>query len=366
MKKNFLKVVGISLALGMMVIGCDQDGGGSSTGSITFTDGNYTLVIKEKSQPSQNVLKLTDTSGATYNISSPASGDEFDYTLSNSSGTISSGTVKISGSDALTWTFTPTTTTAAVKTFKATLSGGSLTFQGSITPDKGGAPVPVPMLILPAPGGNTITVINAQVYQENETTPYMDSGVVKIGDFEIGTVDNGKLSFTFPTTVPSQYLESIPDIPSGVTVSPPSARLFQHSIELYSGNTRIGSFTFGKIAGSTEGQVLHVYFDRACSINGSYTNNYDGTVEVVTYSINARAGWNKVYEQVDWAQSRWTYTTSNVPSDLKWVFWSYNDKNGTREGDTTDSDGPIGFGGKNGTREGDTSTGDGPKGLGNG
>jgi hypothetical protein len=26
MKKNFLKVVGISLALGMTVIGCDQDG----------------------------------------------------------------------------------------------------------------------------------------------------------------------------------------------------------------------------------------------------------------------------------------------------------------------------------------------------
>jgi hypothetical protein len=36
MKKNFLKVVGISLALGMMVIACDQDGDSGGGGSANF------------------------------------------------------------------------------------------------------------------------------------------------------------------------------------------------------------------------------------------------------------------------------------------------------------------------------------------
>jgi hypothetical protein len=165
-------------------------------------------------------------------------------------------------------------------------------------------------------GNDNFTVTNAQVYQEDFSTPYTGSWTVKIGDISVGSVTGGKLTFELPSSVPSQYLDSFSEgVPSGITVSPSNAKSWGGEIYLFEDNTRIGSLSLMNPTWSTAiHQVMYLYFDRACSIIGSS--------EGWTYSIDASIGWNKVY--MDIAPSSGTITTdlSNVPSDLKWVFIS--------------------------------------------
>jgi hypothetical protein len=170
-------------------------------------------------------------------------------------------------------------------------------------------------------GNDDFTVTNAQVYQENFSTPYTGSGTVKIGDISVGSVTDGKLTFELPSSVPSQYLDSFSEgVPSSITVSPSNAKSWGGEIDLFDDNTRIGYLSLmNNPTGSTAmHQVMYLYFDIACSIRGSS----DGW----TYSIDASVGWNKVYMNVaidvdNIAQSSGTITTnlSNVPSDLKWA-----------------------------------------------
>jgi hypothetical protein len=167
-------------------------------------------------------------------------------------------------------------------------------------------------------GGNDFTVADAQVYQilSNNTIgdAYNGSGTVKIGDLTVGSVTGGKLTYTLPAPVSSQYLTAISDI--GFTVSPSNVKgiLMEGTALLYSGSTRIGGLVLAKIEGSTIHGILYWYFDSAVKITGSS----DGT----TMSIDANAGWNKIY--VYGTQTSGTYTTnlSNVPSDMKWTFQS--------------------------------------------
>jgi hypothetical protein len=431
MKKIFLiAMAGISLALGIALIGCDQDGGGggSSASSKTFTDGNYTLVIEKKSQQSQNALELPADTGVTeYSISSPALGDEFYYKLSNSGGIISSGTVKVTSTstwsfasssggytftatfdggslksfsgqvasgisggqigtlsppatskpgnstllagttwegDGPTWagaqtlqlTFTATTTTAVTifpdgrsssqvatytlsgntvtmnyqgQTVTATISGNKMTLLnvdglgGTYTLTK------VTSSTEDKTGGDDFTVTNAQVYQENETLPYTGSGTVKIGDLTVGSVTGGKLTYTLPATISNSYLMDIVSFHSSdVSVSNPNAKMLAseaYAANLYTGNTLIGGLAPMKTVGSTGYEILYWYFNQACSITGTdrYTDEDDGSVRTSTYSINASAGWNKIYVYGTQLSGTATTNPSNFPSDLKWVFASF-------------------------------------------
>jgi hypothetical protein len=418
-------MVGISLALGMMaLIGCDQDGGGggSSASSKTFTDGNYTIVIEKKSQQSQNALELpADTGVAEYSISSPVSGDEFDYTLSNSGGIISRGTVKVISTS--TWSFT---SSSGGYTFTATFDGGSLkSFSGQITSTISGGQIgtlsppatskpedsislagtvwegastggtgrltftattvteelfessgktstqgPMPytlsgntitityggMTTIITVSGNTMTihndaehggpvtltkksgastedktgdddftVTNAQVYLEDETSSYTGSGTVKIGGLTVGSVTGGKLTFTLPSQVSSQYLTDISNVLTGFTVSPSNAKgiVLEGTAELYSGNTPIGYFGLMKTEGNTLYAVFYWYFDSAVKITGN--KSMSGSFR--TMSIDASTGWNKIYYVTTESGSTNTGTITtdlnNVPSDLKWVFASF-------------------------------------------
>jgi hypothetical protein len=168
-------------------------------------------------------------------------------------------------------------------------------------------------------GNEDVTVADEQVYQEDFSTPYTGSGTVKIGDISVGSVTGGKLTFELPSSVPSQYLDSLSEgMLSGITVSPSNARGISHRIALYTGNTLIGYITLGKTKENAIHRIDYMYFDRDCSIRGSS----DGW----TYSIDASIGWNKVYMDVaidvdNIAQSSGTITTnlSNVPSDIKWA-----------------------------------------------
>jgi hypothetical protein len=127
------------------------------------------------------------------------------------------------------------------------------------------------------------------------------------------------LSFELASTVQSQYLDSIPDWLNAYKVSPSNARgIMADDIGLYNGNTQIGGISLGKIEGSGHHIIVYWYFDQAVEITGVS----DG----VTISINAHAGWNKVYAYRGQSYSG-TVTTNlnNVPSGLQWIFNNYDD-----------------------------------------
>jgi hypothetical protein len=171
-----------------------------------------------------------------------------------------------------------------------------------------------------APGGDAITVSNQQVYLEDESTPYTGSGDVKIagGAITVGSITNGKLAFTLPSTVDSKYLLSFSEnMPSGITLSQPDVRgiTSEGDIGLYDGNRIIDYLFLMKTVGKTMHSITYWYFDRECSISG----NANG----LSVSINASVGWNKVYmvstESGSTNTGTATTNSSNFPSDLKWV-----------------------------------------------
>jgi hypothetical protein len=323
-------ILAMALVFGMMAVGCDTGGGGGSSvgSSRTFknADGNVELTITER--------PLANTQTA-YSINAPTSGEVFNYKLKVAGTQISSGTVTAGAS---VWSFVSDTD----KRFTLSVSGSgtSLTFTSTTTipADTGGSSVTIPPLSPPAAsvpvdppkdnpsGGDSFTVTNEQVYQLSDDGvvggTYNGSGTVKIGRLTVGSVTNGRLSFELASTVQSQYLDSIPgDWQNVCKVSPSNARgIMAGDIGLYNGNTQIGEIPLGKIDGSGQhiiGQhiIVYWYFDQAVEITGVS----DG----MTVSINAHAGWNKVYVYIGQSYSG-TMTTNlnNVPSGLQWVFES--------------------------------------------
>jgi hypothetical protein len=319
-------MLAMALVFGMMAVGCDTGGGGGSSvgSSRTFkdADGNVELTITER--------PLANTQTA-YSINAPTSGEMFNYKLKVAGTQISSGTVTAGAS---VWSFV----SEMDKKFTMSVSGSgtSLTFTSTTTipADTGSSSVTIPPLSPPAAsvpvdppkdnpsGGDTIKVTNEQVYQVSNSGTiggaYNGSGTLKIGRLTVGSVTNGRLSFELASTVQSQYLDSIPDWLNAYKVSPSNARgILDGDIGLYNGNTQVGDISLGKIEGSGQHIIVYWYFDQAVEITGVS----DG----VTISINAHAGWNKVYAYIGQSYSG-TVTTNlnNVPSGLQWIFNNYD------------------------------------------
>jgi hypothetical protein len=197
-KRNFLiAMAGISLALCVALIGCDQDGGGGGSGTslagttwegdMTTPEGRLTL------QATFTARTITITQ--IYSDGTSSSQSPMDYTLSGN-------TITISGTQP--WTVSGNT---------IIIYGNGSTF--TLTKVTSGTS---------KPNNDDFTVTNAQVYQEDERTPYTGSGTVKIGDLTVGSVSNGKLTYTLPSSDLSSYLMDIDFFPASISVSPSTAR----------------------------------------------------------------------------------------------------------------------------------------------
>lgn len=187
-------------------------------------------------------------------------------------------------------------------------------------------------------GGGSGSVKDAQLYQSNGISEYTGSGTVKIGYYaddsyddvyvEVGTVTDGKLSFTLPSPVPDAYLSPFDEVEMpGVTISDPSAKSYSPNLYLFNGSGReIGSLSLEKTDGTTTHQVGYIYLDKACSLSGTSSYSRNGYTQHITVSISAHSGWNKLYQY--YTQSGTTITgtmkSGGEPSDMKWVINSYN------------------------------------------
>jgi hypothetical protein len=277
-------MLAMALVFGMMVIGCDTDGGGSSSGTSlagTVWEGEGVTLVFTAIEVKITMDDTTTT--APYTLK----GSEITINIPSSEGVVKQEGTIIGGD-------------------RMDIAGITLTkvTSGTSQPD-------------PVPGGDTITVSNQQVYEMNDNgTLYTGSGTVKIagGAITVGSITNGKLTFTLPSTVPSQYLYAFSEyMPSGITISPSNARGLSNEgdIGVYDGNRIIDYLFLMKTEGSTMHVVENWYFDRAAKITGSS----DGT----TASVDAHVGWNKIYMNSTPSSTTITANSTNVPSGMKWV-----------------------------------------------
>jgi hypothetical protein len=173
--------------------------------------------------------------------------------------------------------------------------------------------------------GGRISVYGKQLFLENGTIPYTGNGTVKVryhseggidevdADTDVGRVADGKLTFDISAPAPSRYLVAVGQI-NGLSVSNPDAKTVNAHLVLFEGNGQTSNLSFAKVEGSDTFYVEYIYFDKPCSMKGI---GADGT----NYSIDAVAGWNKVY--VHWKDGIAARTSdlSNTPADLRWMFW---------------------------------------------
>jgi hypothetical protein len=170
-----------------------------------------------------------------------------------------------------------------------------------------------------------ISVYGAQLFEADGTTPYNGNGTVKVRyhsesgngvvdmDTDVGRVAGGKLTFDISAPAPSVYLSAV-DRSASLSVSPPDAKVVNAHLVLFDGNGQTSNLSFAKAAGSDTFYVEYIYFDKPCSMKGV---GADGT----DYSINAVAGWNKVYVYLKDGITTKTSDLSKAPADLRWMFW---------------------------------------------
>jgi hypothetical protein len=174
------------------------------------------------------------------------------------------------------------------------------------------------------PQPNTIAVSNEQVYQTDETANYTGAGTVKLGALEIGSVDEGKLTFTLPATVANSYLGTVTAVADKLKTlggwtsyqitegGDASAQMWEH-LELYNDTTKLGTISLGKTVESAFLKINFMYFDRHVSITGTYSDDGRDPTQLV-----AGTGWFFGGRECGYSTNH--FSNLEVASSMKWVF----------------------------------------------
>jgi hypothetical protein len=162
--------------------------------------------------------------------------------------------------------------------------------------------------------GAPIVVTNEDVYYYDESTPYPGNGTVKIGSLQVGTVTDGKLSFTLPSVVDITGATPVDWEEVEVTPPDPVVNVYIWELDFFrTGETeKIGQLLFTKTGEGGTHYITDAYFAQACEVTA--IGNF-------TVSINANAGWNKLYQYgADLGGGTITTDVASAPTGLKWVF----------------------------------------------
>jgi hypothetical protein len=174
-----------------------------------------------------------------------------------------------------------------------------------------------------------IDVFGEDVYDEDGVA-YTGTGNVKVVDSFVGGVDSGKLTFTLPLPWENEAFAEV--LESGtikwddrVTVTN-GANAYGIQLDLFSDVTLIGTLSLEKTDGATFHKIEYMYFDKACTVNGYMPLPDDGDAGLVTVSIDAHRGWNKLYQYRTTESSTLTTNLSSLPTGLKWVVEEIEDE----------------------------------------
>ncbi|GHV87195.1 hypothetical protein AGMMS50255_4910 [Spirochaetia bacterium] len=181
------------------------------------------------------------------------------------------------------------------------------------------------------PTGFNIPETNAQVIDGETGGNYTGSGAVTgylydpSGASEWGTVPTsisvgniagGKLTLSLPATVEASKLFALTS-DGGINVSVGDLKA---ALVIFK-NTDESEITYKK--SNNLDTVEYWYFSKAANITGKVVDEYGGTSEW-NYQVTGKAGWNRVYVksevQADGWSYKYTYTTNGtLPSGMQWI-----------------------------------------------
>jgi hypothetical protein len=190
-------------------------------------------------------------------------------------------------------------------------------------------------------GGNVTT--GDQLYNAETERPYTGSGKVYMMERRggndgrpiltednmllVGTVNNGKINLDFPQNAPSHFLQSFEDapMPAELNIEPLSAKFWFYVNPLYLVGNNGNLIGFTELAKEGEYQAHRIsywYFSEKTSISGILEGEID------EFDIDTEGGWSEIYWDIGKTPTsiqsvRITTDLSNVPEDLKWLFWEY-------------------------------------------
>jgi hypothetical protein len=141
---------------------------------------------------------------------------------------------------------------------------------------------------------------------------------------------NGEFTLNLPASLPDASLFPFfedGEIPDGVNVSNPNVKkTVPDYIDAYKWdseggyNDNVGSFYHGTANKTWKGYLLYVTGD--VIITGSYTETAEAGTYTIKFNINAKKGWNILYQGWDTYEDPSTFTTE-APAGAKWYFESY-------------------------------------------
>jgi hypothetical protein len=189
--------------------------------------------------------------------------------------------------------------------------------------------------------GDPVTLTGEQLYNAETKNPYTGSGKIYMMERRgsndgkpiltednmllFGTVNNGKINLSFPSNVPSHFLQSFEDapepLPPGMSIEPLSVKVWIYVNPLYlvGNDGKLIGFIDALNGGEETDRIAYWYYSENASMSGALGS--EGT----ELQIDAERGWNKVHWIFDKTAERLLVTTdlSNVPEDLMWMLWEY-------------------------------------------
>jgi hypothetical protein len=356
-------IAAAALAIGILFTSCPTDEGSSYSGPPS---------VKYAGMDSLGTTYVLDITGGTSN--NPEPGDTYVLTITDSSGSkkTSRGTVGPVTGDNL--TLQPT----GAALFTVTVAGTGISgITGDIAVEEDDTPVPPPSEITPTnPSSPTNPVnpiiTNADVYisiYSGTPIPYTGSGTIA----GFGKIEDGKLSLTYPGTVPDSGLTTL----SAEAYTPPGATIIENKLTFSASDVKgtMGDFLeFTEEEGDFPGSpyslsfrkrdtgdkgvsIFYLYVNKPLSITGWLKTEQITQVAGMTFtdtfvdewkSVTLKTGWNKL--QCDYDGSKTDHPNGNseairscifrnapadTPSGFQWTL--YNDFELTTHAYTFDS-----------------------------
>jgi hypothetical protein len=188
------------------------------------------------------------------------------------------------------------------------------------------------------PGDGSVPETNVQVYYKDGEPFTGSTGVyyrVSEDDndegvfLEAGSITSGKLTLNLPQTIAPEYLfDTSAGVPTGITVSPSGLKMTQGGLYIgVSGGYRPLGYEKETESGGNYWftGISYVYFSAAGTIQGGFADTEDGYTVTMSFNVDGKAGWNRVYITAQGTGSGTTESItsdlSKVPSDLKWTIY---------------------------------------------
>jgi hypothetical protein len=149
----------------------------------------------------------------------------------------------------------------------------------------------------------------------------------------VGTMNNGEITFNLPQTVDSHFLMKANNTSAEISVNPSDVEAWFY-LDAYrlidNSGKHIDNIIYAKESSNGNDRISYSYFSKDAKITGMHTRKLDSwTTEKYKYEINAKKGWNKIYQSVnresisangETVSIFITTDMSKVPDGLAWMF----------------------------------------------